>query len=457
MSKPVGNLLDSMIRIPARDVQRRQLLNGMILDASIPETNDFVFHLGPSGGAVKLAQAAERDWERECAIVSQWALKSSPDGLMGDVFAQAMETIASAQGVSTRYLIMLQLASELLLQPKLLQDAIQILGLVKSLLSVQSVDEQVAALLLAVLAEMLPKLRLEKHQEPLVTDLLPLLENLGAQQKDLFPQCVALVDQIRALPKVAISTTATSSANGSPTNAEDAFNQALDSLTDPLLPVRAHALLTLRKLVLQKDAHTLTNFSCVVEIFQKQMSSFDSAVYIGAIHGLAALGDVAPNETIPVLIEDFHNASLMIEARLKVGEATVAIAQRSGEMLPVYAPSLMDCFLRGVVDSVADIRASSLANIGSMCDILNWALHPYIREIIYAVNRILETEKDFVVRRSAAMVLEVLVNGLGPKLYSMAQGQTSELFARLEIIAKDLSEDEIVRKHAALALEDFES
>jgi len=461
LSTATGNLLESMIRVPSKDVQRRLIMHHMILDPQLE--SDISFQLGSSGGAVAVATAPDlqgRNWERECAVFSKWALKSAPEGLLGDLFSEVMNFIASSSPSPNddRCFIMLELASELLLQPKLLQDASQILLLAKSLLSISNVEDQVAILMLTILDEMIPKLRLEKYQEPLLSDLIPVLQNLGNSHPDLFDKCVVIIEAISAslLMKAGQGEEGNLGDAASPDSDPDAFESAIQDLEDPLLPVRAHGLLTLRKLVLAKDPTTLSDFGRVLSLFSRQLLSSESSVYLGAIHGLCALGDVSPNETIPILVRDFHSSKIMVQVRLKVGEALVNIAQRCGQMLPVHAPILMDCFLRGIQDKLADVRASSFANIAAMCEILEWALHPYIREIIYATERILETEKDFVVRRAAVMVLGLLVRGLGAeKLPQMAGGQMEGMQTRLQIVA-ELDVDSLTRGHARTVLEELQ-
>ncbi len=347
---------------------------------------------------------APRSWERECSMFCRAALKRAPAKLIGDLFAEAMQFVSSfaERRPTPRYLMMLQLASELVEVANLLSDVYQVLLVLKLLLGDVHVREEIAQVCMSLLQEMLPKLKgLKKHEETLLLDLVPLLQQIGNGDEALFPQCAELVEKIKSvcaameLPQEPVSLL------------EEDFDRILADLADPLLPVRAHALIGLRKLVLARDATTMAQFERVVAIFKSQMQSEDSYLYLGAVQGLIALGDVAAAETIPLLVKDFHNAKLSTETRLKIGEATVSIAQRCGEMLPVHAPVLMDCFLRGVQDGggSADVRASSLANIGTMCEILNWALHPYVHEIIHAVLSVLQLERDELVRRAAVLVL----------------------------------------------------
>ena len=460
---PVVGILESAVKLPLRASQQRALINAMFLDATIPETMGEKFVFGPSGGVVlvRVASGEVRDWERECSVLCSTVLKAASANLLGDLFAEAVQYVCHFSGEgrpSTRYLLMLELSSELLEVPNLLKDVCQVLLVLKSLLATDAIEESMAQLCLGLLEEMLPKLSgLKKHEESLLSDLIPMLQNVGHRIKALFLPCATLIDRIKEIAAKAKDEIAVPppSDDGEEKNADD-FEKVLKDVTDPLLPVRAHALISLRKLVLAKDKVTLANFHRVLEIFSQQMQNSDSYVYLGAIQGLAALGDVAAAQTIPLLVKDFHNPKLATETRLKVGEATVTIAQRSGEMLPVHAPLLMDCFLRGAKDAAnADIRASSLANIGAMCEILNWSLYAFLREIVHAVMSILAAEKDEMVRRAAMVVFALLIRGLGQsKLRSMAPDLIEPISDRLKLIIRD-DGDDLMRHHASEALQEL--
>ena len=398
-----------------------------------------------------------RDWERESKVFCETALDRSPSGIIGDIFAEVLQVACSYSDPEpcVRYLLMMELASELLLVPNLLQDVCQVLVVIKTVLGTEHVPQVIAELLVGVLSELLPKLSgLQEHEMPMLLDVIPALEHAGNRHPSLFAAAATLVGGIKQLN----STRPNLKEPISPEfDVEEALERVLKDLSDPLLPVRAHALVGLRKLVLSRDAATLDKFERVLQLFSAQMTSDDSYLYLGAIQGLAALGDVAASRTIPMLLKDFHNSKLATETRLKVGEALVTIAQRCGEMLPVYAPLLMDGFLRGIQDANPDVRASSLANVGACCEILSWSVHAYIHEVIFAVLSVLgSNEKDQMVRRAAILVFALIVHGLGvSKLLALAKGPLlRDMINRLEILANGDSDD-LIKLQASQTLEEL--
>jgi len=76
---------------------------------------------------------------------------------------------------------------------------------------------------------------------------------------------------------------------------------------------------------------------CVLPL--KLTHSIFRALYLAGIAGLSALGDVYPDQVIPITIERFSNRELSLALRLNLSEALLRIAQRTGEMLPKYGLS----------------------------------------------------------------------------------------------------------------------
>jgi hypothetical protein len=452
----LANWVSGTLRLPSQDRHRRALVHAMILDAAIPDMGDVVFAFGDNGGLTMSTQATKRDWERESRVLCGTALERAPPGVIGDLFAEVLEVVCTRTSgePSIGHLLMLELASELMLVPNLLQDVCQVLVVVKSVLGTEHVPEEIAALLIGVLVELIPKFSgLQSHELPLLLDVVPALQHAGSLHHSLFAQASHVIDGINQLKAASLIRK-----QPPPKDTDDeSFDFVLKDLADPMLPVRAHALVGLRKLVLARDANTLDKFDRVLELFSGQMASNDSYLYLGAIQGLAALGDVAAGRTIPILVKDYHNPKLPLETRLKVGEALVTIAQRCGELLPVHAPLLMDCFLRGIQDASADLRASSLANIGACCEILSWSIHAYIHEVLFAVLSVLSSsEKDILVRRAAILVFVLIVRGLGAvKLNQLAKGPLLiQMIERLRFLAQS-DADDIVMAQATQALEEL--
>lgn len=74
------------------------------------------------------------------------------------------------------------------------------------------------------------------------------------------------------------------------------YEEAMEDLFSPLLPIRGHALLTLGKLIEKRDEETMSHKEHLLLIFQHNLKEEDSYLYLMAVEGLAVLGDAFPDK-----------------------------------------------------------------------------------------------------------------------------------------------------------------
>ena len=190
------------------------------------------------------------------------------------------------------------------------------------------------------------------------------------------------------------------------------FQQALQQLKDPLLPVRGHGLISLTKLVENKDLEALANTETLQTIFKENLMHSDSYIYLAAISGLVALGSAIPQETISLLCLEYAQfsgqssreghldfdketgrlksqsartvdkpLSRSAEQRMKLGEALVKVARNCGEMLPHYSDTILAAILSSVNDPDPLIRTSSLSNLAEVCGLLRFSFGSVQNEV----------------------------------------------------------------------------
>lgn len=154
-------------------------------------------------------------------------------------------------------------------------------------------------------------LELEKHQIAALAALLPDLEPLEQHANSMI---AGKVSSIRI--SIATQNPDWIGADGTRNTARKPpttkLFQVLKDLEDPLLPIRSHALMELRKLVLARDDATLQNIDAIFALFNANLENDDSYLYLAAINGLVAMGDVFPNKVVPVLNEEFLYVLLML-------------------------------------------------------------------------------------------------------------------------------------------------
>ena len=113
---------------------------------------------------------------------------------------------------------------------------------------------------------------------------------------------------------------------------KSSYQQALAELKDPLLPVRGHALIALRKLIEEKDPDTLEQKDFLMEAFRRNLQDEDSYLYLGAVNALSALGEQCPLLVLPVLAAEYsdikgHQPQMM----MKLGEVMVKTSRLLGQ------------------------------------------------------------------------------------------------------------------------------
>ena len=203
---------------------------------------------------------------------------------------------------------------------------------------------------------------------------------------------------------------------------QTAFQQALQDLKDPLLPVRGHGLIVLKQLIERKDTVTLSNSAMLLNIFKEHINHSDPYIYLAALNGLVALSSSSPanlSKIIAMLCEEYaqlngppsregvlsmdsetgqlkqevthplkgHGGTSeaakqhSVEFRMKLGEALVKVARDCNELLPHYLDLIMASVLSNVRDLDPLVRASSVSNLADVCAIVKFSFGQIQHEV----------------------------------------------------------------------------
>lgn len=139
------------------------------------------------------------------------------------------------------------------------------------------------------------------------------------------------------------------------------FDEALRDLADPLLPVRAHGLVTLTKLIETKDPYAVARNAIILRLFQvtisithllivhsaslfylciwlqENLKHEDSFIYLASINGLCALATTFPEKIVETLVLEYIDmpkrvavSEITIETRIKLGEILVKTTRALG-------------------------------------------------------------------------------------------------------------------------------
>uniref|UniRef100_A0A8C8S1H7 Transport and golgi organization 6 homolog n=1 Tax=Pelusios castaneus TaxID=367368 RepID=A0A8C8S1H7_9SAUR len=160
------------------------------------------------------------------------------------------------------------------------------------------------------------------------------------------------------------------------------LQELLLSAYDPEIPVRAAALRSLSRLIEQRDPEGLEIQEKLLKVFLENLEHEDSFVYLSAIQGVALLSDVYPEQILPSLLAQYEGTAGLqtAETRMKVGEVLMRVTRALGDMVSQYRAPLIHAFLRGTRDPDSTLRASSLSNLGEVCQRLHFQLGSVIQE-----------------------------------------------------------------------------
>nr|XP_042707982.1 transport and Golgi organization protein 6 homolog isoform X3 [Chrysemys picta bellii] len=250
---------------------------------------------------------------------------------------------------------------------------------------------------------------------------------------------------------------------GTPTAAHSPqpLQELLLSAYDPEIPVRAAALRGLSRLIEQRDPDGLQAQEKLLKVFLENMEHEDSFVYLSAIQGVALLSEVYPEQILPCLLAQYGCTSpgtrgpQTAETRMKMGEVLMRVTRALGDMSCQYRAPLIHAFLRGARDPDSTLRASSLSNLGELCQRLHFQLGSVVQEVTSCLTAVVKTDSEAEVRRAAVHVVVVLLRGLSEKATEVLRDVLRDLYRLLKsVVVSD--RDEVTVLHAQLALEELD-
>ncbi|XP_065934325.1 transport and Golgi organization protein 6 homolog isoform X2 [Magallana gigas] len=255
-------------------------------------------------------------------------------------------------------------------------------------------------------------------------------------------------------------------------NKKSELEQAMEEICDPLIPVRGHALITMCRLMKQRDPEAVSKQGMILKIFQENLSHPDSYLYLSSVNGLVAMADIFPDIVIPCLVQEFRGSVSQntdksgklpgqtggkhgAETRMKVGECLVQTSRNLGDLAPKYRDLLLSAFLVGARDPDPLIRASSMSNVGEVCSVLRFNLGPIIQEVFACCSALLKSDSDAEVRKASAMTLALTLRGLGKSAIQILDSVMRELYQLLKLTLKS-EKDEGVQRQIVLAHNELE-
>ncbi|KAJ3270793.1 transmembrane and coiled-coil domains-containing protein 7 [Terramyces sp. JEL0728] len=262
-------------------------------------------------------------------------------------------------------------------------------------------------------------------------------------------------DEIAALARAVQAQLMALSKSENQSKSKEIFREALKELSDELLPIRAHGMNEIRKLVLQKDPVSIQHLESIINMFIDFLQDTDSFIYLNAIKGCSALADVYPEKTLNKLALIYKDMQYTDEVRTRMGESILQIIQRSGEIYPKYAdiisPSVMVVLRQdsNLMKSSAIILSSHIAK---QCP---RSLLPFISQLFDYILGTIQFEKDLDLKKGILVLSTALLRGLKNSLiHHVGLDQMQKFRVLLENLI--LNERDLLAKgHAEVCLDDL--
>jgi hypothetical protein len=246
-------------------------------------------------------------------------------------------------------------------------------------------------------------------------------------------------DKDRALPP---SSSATPSMPSS-------YSQAIKDLNDNLMPTRAHALITLKRLIESRDPTVIKNKNRVLELLSILLSDPESYVYLNAINTLGSLAVLDTETVLPLLLESFSNRNRSTQERLNVSEVLFRLFRR--KTCIKFRDQVISCFYDNLSSSEDVIKMACLSNIGSFCS-SSLMSSKVLLSLVQEIESLVTTDPSLEVRRAGLLCLSLVVEGIDDS--SMISCKESLIKIRnicTRVYSNSL--DEVSRLHAQLTLE----
>lgn len=193
----------------------------------------------------------------------------------------------------------------------------------------------------------------------------------------------------------------------------DELEQCLVDLKHPLMPVRGHALITIKSLITRRHRSIESNRDRIISELKHCLLDNESYIYLAAINALSSFAIIHTDDILSLLLEQFSTeTNRSLSDRLKTGEILLKLSQSIGDFANHYSKQFMGKLLHCIRSTSEEaIRISALSILGQYCAKLQYALKTYIVEVLSMIQSYAR-DPNLEVKRSAILCLRQLLQGL---------------------------------------------
>lgn len=192
----------------------------------------------------------------------------------------------------------------------------------------------------------------------------------------------------------------------------------IKDLASPIHAIRGKGLFELRRGVMDKNSplRKEENIKKIFPTVENQLKSPESYVYLNAIRTLESIGDVYPHLVVEKLCNEFPNKKE--EFSLTIGQVLMLLVRRNGPGI-VHSPDGNLCghfiraFARGVSSDSNLIQISSLSNLSTFVETLEFGCSDWLTDIVATIDSAWQQHHVLGVRRAASYLCYKTILTLG--------------------------------------------
>lgn len=222
-----------------------------------------------------------------------------------------------------------------------------------------------------------------------------------------------------------------------------------------LMPMRAHALIELRQLIVSHNRQFIVDqFDLLVETLQACLMDPESYVYMAAINTLGGLAIERTQEVLPLLFREFRAPTRPLAVRLKTGEVLLRVAASIGDLAYHHAPLFIGQLVAVTASATNEpaIQVSALSLLGEYCSRFSLGRSKYMIELMNMAERLLRSpSSQLEVKRAVAVFLRYLLRGVTNREMAAEVGDHLKVIKEAIVFGQQSTIDPILRRHCQLA------
>lgn len=325
---------------------------------------------------------------------------------------------------------------------------------------IMKLSKNICVMCCSILKVLLATMRNDEEQEFVKRKCSSVLKELGElllpqkdcdeQTRELYQDISSLNDIIAHVNKDRPSTE--SAKNDTKSAMKKEFDSITRDLNDKLVPVRVHAMVRLRQMIIANERYTVDQIPQLYKLTLCFLGDPEPYAFLACINLMAEMAIRETGTILPKLSELYLDGDLELQQRLNVGEVLVKLFRQLNKTTPHYAQQVMNALFTGCKDSEELVRISSLTNIGELCCNLGESLGKYLIEILNIVQSVLNTD-TLEVKCAALNLLRTLLSGLHAVDVESVQRDLKSIYQLLKRLARS-QRDAKFRMHLELTLDE---